>query len=90
MTGNHYNPSEWDVRVPYYYVAWSEADQVFDELKQLSIFERHPNLLYRVFRLDYDTDGKSVAITEPMPKFDAVRELRKLKLLVGDGGRYEY
>ncbi len=87
MTGNHYNPSEWDVRVPYYYVAWSEADQVRVDI---SIFERYDHLLYRVFRLDYDTDGKSVAITEPMPKFDAVRELRKLKLLVGDGGRYEY
>ncbi len=84
MTGNHYNPSDWDVRVPYYYVAWSEADQIGEGHNDYS------NLLYRVFRHDYEGDGETVSITEPMPKFDAVRELRKLKLLVGDGGRYEY
>ncbi len=87
MTGNHYNPSDWDVRVPYYYIAWSEKDQ---PVEVLPTHERYDSLLYRVFRLDYDNEERSVSITEPMPKLDAVRELKKLKLLIGDGGRYEY
>jgi hypothetical protein len=87
MTGNHFNPTDWDVRVPYYYVAWRESDQ---PVEVLPMHERYDSLLYRVFRHDYEGDGETVSITEPMPKFDAIRELKKLKLLIGDGGRYEY
>lgn len=59
-----------------YYWAWSESDNV-----GVSYFTSAHDRMYRVWRVN--TRGRDEAVTDPMPKLDAIRFTTRIVKLTG-------